>query len=125
MSYVNKFPSCKFVKKVFFYSWKVLHHASHPLPVMQRLLVHLRNTSRSLRWKVEMHNQLRLLAMEEHEDMTRRLENREYEEWKGARKERLDKLYEVRETFLLRAVSLWFGVFVTESLVWCVCAFVL
>ncbi|KAL7475171.1 hypothetical protein ACHAW6_001096, partial [Cyclotella cf. meneghiniana] len=81
--------------------WKGLH-ASHPLPVMQRLLVHLRNTSRSLRWKVEMHEQLRLLAIEEHAEMVRRLENREYEEWKGVRKERLEKLYEVRETFLLR-----------------------
>ncbi|KAL7479304.1 hypothetical protein ACHAW6_005039, partial [Cyclotella cf. meneghiniana] len=81
--------------------WKGLH-ASHPLPVMQRLLVHLRNTSRSLRWKVEMHDQLRLLAIEEHTEMVRRLENREYEEWKGVRKERLEKLYEVRETFLLR-----------------------
>ncbi|KAL3792872.1 hypothetical protein HJC23_004797 [Cyclotella cryptica] len=81
--------------------WKVLH-ASHPLPVMQRLLVHLRNTSRSLRWKVEMHNQLRVLAMEEHAEGVRRSENREYEEWKGGRKEKLEKLYEVRDTFLLR-----------------------
>jgi hypothetical protein len=37
--------------------------------------------------------------------MTIRLASEEYEEWKVVRKERLEKLYEVRETFLLRVVS--------------------
>lgn len=84
--------------------WKLLHKP-HPLPVIERLFNHLRNTSRSLFWKVEMHNQLRLLVIDEHKAMTIRLASEEYEEWKVVRKERLEKLYEVRETFLLRVVS--------------------
>jgi hypothetical protein len=86
--------------------WKVLH-TSHPVSPLNRLFTHLRNTSRSLLWKSEMHNELRLLAMDEYRDMIRRREGAEYEEWKRVRKERLEKLYDVRETFLLRVVSMF------------------
>jgi len=81
--------------------WKLIH-TPHPLPVIQRLFTHLINTSRSLLWKVEMHNQIRLLVMEEYDFMCRRKAREEYGEWKKVRRERLEKLYEVRETFLLR-----------------------
>ena len=84
--------------------WKLLH-TPHPLPIIERLFKHLINTSRSLFWKVEMHNQLRLLVIDEHKSMVKRLADREYDEWRAVRKERLEKLYEVRETFLLRVVS--------------------
>jgi hypothetical protein len=85
--------------------WKLLH-TSHPVPVVERLFEHLRNTSQSLLWKVEMHNQLRELVIYEHKAMMSRLAAKEYEEWKAVRKEKLEKLYEVRETILLRVVSL-------------------
>ena len=85
--------------------WKLLH-SPHPLPIIERLLKHLINTSRSLFWKVEMHNQLRLLVIDEYKLMIKRQVDQEYEEWRAVRKERLEKLYDVRETFLLRVVSL-------------------
>jgi hypothetical protein len=85
--------------------WKLLH-TSHPLPVIERLFKHLRNSSQSLLWKIEMHNQIRELVVHEHKAMMSRMAAKEYEEWKTVRKEKLEKLYEVRETILLRVVSL-------------------
>lgn len=85
--------------------WKLLH-APHPLSVVRRLFLHLRNTSRSLLWKAEMHNQIRLLVIEERHAAGLRREREEYREWKAVRRERLEKLYEVRETFLLRVVRM-------------------
>jgi hypothetical protein len=82
--------------------WKLLH-TSHPLPVLNRLFGHLRNTSRSLIWKADMHQELRRLARQEHISKKHRDQREEYNQWKETvRKERLEKLYEVRETFLLR-----------------------
>ncbi len=82
--------------------WKLLH-TSHPVPVVARIFSHLRNTSRSLLWKADMHQELRRLAIVEHNEQLRRNKMEQYNEWKNsARQDRLDRLYEVRETFLLR-----------------------
>mmetsp|Transcript_14593 Transcript_14593/g.30590 ORF Transcript_14593/g.30590 Transcript_14593/m.30590 type:complete len:794 (+) Transcript_14593:77-2458(+) len=82
--------------------WKLLH-TPHPVRVVARVFTHLRNTSRSLLWKVDMHQELRRLAIMEHKEQLRRNKMEQYDEWKNsARQERLDRLYEVRETFLMR-----------------------
>lgn len=84
--------------------WKLLYKP-HPLPLVERIFRHLQNTSQSLLWKTQMHNELRDMVILEYKAKMSRLARDEYEEWKAVRKEKLEKLYEVRETILLRVVS--------------------
>ena len=87
--------------------WKVLHSSPRSdLPVLDRLLTHLRNTSRSLTWKADMHLELSLMARREHNAKIRRERAAEVAEWRDrVRRERLEKLYEVRETFEVQVGS--------------------
>lgn len=87
--------------------WKLLHtvptqHAKIS-PLLSRIFAHLRNSSRSLLWKASMHHEISLLAKEEYILHTKRMQVQEYNDWKeNIRGERLQKLYEVRETFLVQ-----------------------
>lgn len=82
--------------------WKLLNN-THESPLLTRLFAHLRNTSRSLLWKADMHQELCSLARQEYKAQIKRQQMIEYNEWKETvRKERLEKLYDVRETFQLR-----------------------
>ena len=82
--------------------WKLLN-TSHESPLLNRLFKHLRNTSRSLIWKGDMYQELCSLARQEYKAQVQRQQMAEYNEWKETlRKERLEKLYDVRETFQLR-----------------------
>jgi len=72
-------------------------------PLLHRVFTHLRNTSRSLLWKADMHHQLSLLVKQENRAKIQRSQRAEYESWKyTVRRERLEKLYDVRETFTLQ-----------------------
>lgn len=87
--------------------WKLLHTVptQHPQisPLLTRIFAHLRNTSRSLLWKASMHYEISLLAKEEFILHMKRMQLQEYNDWKtNVRGERLQKLYDVRETFLLQ-----------------------
>lgn len=82
--------------------WKLLNN-SHPSPLLSRIFLHLKNTSRSLLWKADMYQELCSLAKQEYNAQIKREQMREYTQWKETvRKERLEKLYDVRETFQLR-----------------------
>lgn len=82
--------------------WKLLNN-THESPLLTRLFAHLRNTSRSLIWKADMYQELCSLARQEYKAQIQRQQMIEYNEWKETvRKERLEKLYDVRETFQLR-----------------------
>lgn len=71
--------------------------------LLSRVFTHLRNTSRSLLWKADMHRELSLLVRQEHLAKLKRVRQREYNLWKeGVRKDRLEKLYDIRETFTLQ-----------------------
>ncbi|KAL7534316.1 hypothetical protein ACHAWF_004790 [Thalassiosira exigua] len=89
--------------------WKLLHAApvsrdDATNALLVRLFGHLRDTSRSLLWKADMHRELSLLARREHLLCKERERRRDYDRWRTeTRRERLEKLYEVRETFELRA----------------------
>ncbi|KAL9188127.1 hypothetical protein ACHAXT_006505 [Thalassiosira profunda] len=88
--------------------WKLLHTTPtddpHIAPLLERIFGHLRNASRSLLWKADMHRELSLTARREYRWKGQRQKQREYDEWKEARRgESLEKLYEVRETFQVRA----------------------
>ena len=87
--------------------WKLLHTVPTQQPdislLLSRIFVHLRNTSRSLLWKASMHYEISILAKEEYILHTKREQRQEYYNWKeNVRGARLQKLYEVRETFLLQ-----------------------
>ena len=72
-------------------------------PLLSKIFTHLRNTSRSLLWKADMHYELSILSKKEYMLQIQRTQLKEYNAWKETdRRERLDKLYEVRETFLVR-----------------------
>ena len=82
--------------------WKLLNN-THESPLLTRLFTHLRNTSRSLIWKADMYHELCSLARQEYKAQIQRKQKMEYNEWKETvRHERLEKLYDVRETFQLR-----------------------
>lgn len=82
--------------------WKLLNN-THESPLLTRLFAHLRNTSRSLIWKADMYQELCSLARQEYKAQIQREQMTEHNQWKETvRKERLDKLYDVRETFQLR-----------------------
>lgn len=82
--------------------WKLLNN-THESPLMNRLFAHLRNTSRSLIWKADMYQELCSLAKQEYKAQILREQMTEYNQWKeSVRKERLEKLYDVRDTFQLR-----------------------
>ena len=82
--------------------WKLLNN-THQSPLLNRIFNHLRNTSRSLIWKAEMYQELSRLANQEYKARIKREQMTEYSQWKETvRKERLEKLYDVRETFQLR-----------------------
>ena len=68
--------------------------------LLSRIFAHLRNCSRSLIWKANMHIELCHLAKDEYLLQIKRQQIHEYNEWKdSARRLRLDKLYDIRETF--------------------------
>jgi hypothetical protein len=82
--------------------WKLLNN-THESPLLTRLFTHLRNTSRSLIWKADMYQELCSLAKQEYKAQILREQMAEYNQWKeSVRKERLEKLYDVRDTFTLR-----------------------
>jgi len=82
--------------------WKLLNN-THESPLLTRLFAHLRSTSRSLIWKADMYQELCSLAKQEYKAQIQREQMTEYNQWKETvRKERLEKLYDVRETFQLR-----------------------
>lgn len=82
--------------------WKLLNN-THQSPLLNRIFNHLRNTSRSLIWKADMYQELCRLANQEYKARIKREQMTEYSQWKETvRKERLEKLYDVRETFQLR-----------------------
>jgi hypothetical protein len=79
--------------------WKLLLQP-HSIAVVDRLLRHLCSCSRSLLWKDSMRAELLHLAASEEDFRIRRTQSSELNLWKTARrKEQLDKLYTVRETF--------------------------
>ena len=79
--------------------WKLLLKP-HSIAVVDRLLRHLCSCSRSLLWKDSMRSELLHLAACEEDFRIRRNQSSELNLWKTARrKEQLDKLYTVRETF--------------------------
>ena len=87
--------------------WKLLYTVptqdEHINPLLSKIFTHLRNTSRSLLWKADMHYELSILSKKEYTLQIQRTQLKEYNAWKETvRRERLDKLYEVRETFLVR-----------------------
>ena len=90
--------------------WKLLYTTptcitTHPQihPLLTKLFTHLRNTSRSLLWKADMHTELCHLSKSEYTNNLHRTQANEYKVWKeSVRKERLDKLYDVRDTFMVR-----------------------
>ena len=87
--------------------WKVIQTipTSHPQisSLLSQIFTHLQNTSQSLIWKADMHHQLSLIARSEYKLWQEQEQQRDYMEWKtSVRSERLEKLYEVRETFSLR-----------------------
>ena len=72
----------------------------HDISVANRLFEHLRNCSRPLSWKREMRQELECLVREEHRTFVQSQYAVELNHWKrGGRKERLEKLYDVREVF--------------------------
>ena len=72
--------------------------------LLSRIFSHLRNCSRSLIWKANMHVELCHLAKDEYTLQIKRQQIHEYNEWKDSvRRLRLDKLYDVRETFEVQA----------------------
>jgi hypothetical protein len=79
--------------------WKLLLQP-HSIAVVDRLLRHLCSCSRSLLWKDSMRVEVLNLAAFEEDFRIRRNQSSELNLWKTARrKEQLDKLYTVRETF--------------------------
>ena len=79
--------------------WKRLLQ-QHSMPVVNRLLRHLRGCSRPLSWKVDMHNELWAIAKSEEAARRNRQQESELILWRTERrKKQLDKLYQVRETF--------------------------
>ena len=83
--------------------WKVLT-SSHRIAPVDRILVHLSQTSRDLVWRYMMNQELRLLARSEQQECDRRHRAAALEEWTsgGRRKLELERLYQVRETFEYR-----------------------
>ena len=82
--------------------WKRLiqPHSTH---VVNELLQHLLTCNRPLLWKYKMHAEILALARAEDEAQIQRERARALQEWRlHRRKEQLDQLYEVRETFLHR-----------------------
>ncbi|KAL3823539.1 hypothetical protein ACHAXA_002880 [Cyclostephanos tholiformis] len=68
--------------------------------LLSRIFSHLRNCSRSLIWKANMHIELCHLAKVEYTLQIERQRILDYTEWKETvRRSRLDELYDVRETF--------------------------
>lgn len=78
--------------------WKKLNQ-NHKIEVVQRILCHLRNCDKSLVWKSDMQDELFSLTDRELEAK----QNLELDQWRSeGRKQQLDKLYQVRETFSYR-----------------------
>mmetsp|Transcript_4283 Transcript_4283/g.6682 ORF Transcript_4283/g.6682 Transcript_4283/m.6682 type:complete len:577 (+) Transcript_4283:80-1810(+) len=78
--------------------WKKINQ-KHKIEVVQRVLCHLTNCNKSLVWKSDMQDEL--LALTDRELDAKR--NFELDRWRSeGRKQRLDKLYQVRETFSYR-----------------------
>jgi len=92
--------------------WKLLYtlpitttDEQHPRisSLLSKIFSHLRNTSRSLLWKADMYTNLCHLSKSEYKTQIKRQQLQEYNIWKtSGRSERLEKLYEVRDTFVLQ-----------------------
>jgi len=79
--------------------WKRLLQ-THRIDVVDRLLRHLSNCSRSLVWKDAMRQEIDHLAESEEQEWIRRGQQRELTHWRTERrKEQLEHLYTARETF--------------------------
>jgi len=79
--------------------WKRLLHR-HKISVVDKVLSHLKDCNQPLSWKVDMHEEL--LKLVKSEDSYRKLqqEQKSLHHWRmERRKQELDKLYQVRETF--------------------------
>jgi len=91
--------------------WKLLYTLpitttdEHPRisNLLSKIFCHLRNTSRSLLWKADMYTNICHLSKSEYKHQIKRQQLQEYNVWKtSGRSERLEKLYEVRDTFVLQ-----------------------
>lgn len=91
--------------------WKLLYTLpittddEHPRisNLLSKIFSHLRNTSRSLLWKADMYTNLCHLSKSEYKHQIKQQQLQEYNIWKtSGRSERLEKLYEVRDTFVLQ-----------------------
>lgn len=84
------------------HEWKRLLR-SHSIPVVNRIMGHLVGCSRPLSWKVDMNDELRALARNEQAQANYQKRQSALTLWRTQRRrERLDKLYQVRETFAFR-----------------------
>ena len=79
--------------------WKRLCYG-HRIRVVNRLFQHLANCNRPLSWKVDMHEELMQLVKKEKEFRRSHQQECALVTWRTERrKQQLDKLYQVRETF--------------------------
>ena len=72
----------------------------HKISVVHKLLQHLKDCNRPLSWKIDMYEELSLLVKREEEYRQSQLEESQLVFWKTQRrKQQLDQLYQVRESF--------------------------
>ncbi len=82
--------------------WKRILYP-HDIPVVHRLLQLLSKCSRSLMWKYEMALEIRKIVKEERRWNEERKRQRELKIWRREKRpDELAKLYEVRETFVMK-----------------------
>lgn len=82
--------------------WKAVIYP-HNIPTVQRVLELLANCSRDIIWKYEMSREIRRIAKEESRFKKEKFRRAEVDKWrKEKRPAELSKLYEVRETFVLK-----------------------
>jgi hypothetical protein len=76
------------------------------IQLMKRIFKHLCNTSRSLLWKADMYIELCYIFNNEYTILINKLRQYEYKRWSTIeRKLQLDKLYDIRETFVCQLES--------------------
>jgi hypothetical protein len=76
------------------------------IQLMKRIFKHLCNTSRSLLWKADMYIELCYIFNNEYQILINKVHQHEYKHWSTIeRKLRLDKLYDIRETFVCQVES--------------------
>ena len=76
------------------------------IQLMKRMFNHLCNTSRSLLWKADMYIELCYIFNDEYTILLNMARRNEYKQWSDIeRRLRLDKLYDIRETFVCQVES--------------------